>query len=71
MGAPYTFLNHYVTVTPRGVSHDQLSGCLDFTGPWVAYDIDLGPDIEVSIFPTYATKSYTLTPLGIRMRIII
>jgi porin len=32
--------------------------------------IELGPDIEVSIHPTYATKAYTATLLGTRMRII-
>ena len=37
-GATYTFLNQYATVTPGGVRHDQLSGRLDFTGAWVAYD---------------------------------
>ena len=37
-GATYTFLNQYATVTPSGVRHDQLSGRLDFTGAWVAYD---------------------------------
>ena len=37
-GATYTFLNQYATVTPGGVRHDQLSGRLDFTGAWVAYE---------------------------------
>ena len=37
-GATYTFLNQYATVTPGGLRHDQLSGRLDFTGAWVAYD---------------------------------
>jgi porin len=37
-GATYTFLNQYATITPDGVRHNQLSGCLDFTGAWVAYD---------------------------------
>jgi porin len=32
--------------------------------------IDLGPDLEVSIHPTYATKLYTTTLLSMRMRII-
>ena len=32
--------------------------------------VDLGPDIEVSIHPTYAAKAYTTTLLGARMRII-
>lgn len=32
--------------------------------------IDLGPDLEVSNHPTYATKAYTTALLGIRMRII-
>lgn len=33
-------------------------------------NMDFGPDIEVSIHPTYATKAYTTTLLGARMRII-
>jgi len=32
--------------------------------------VDLGPDLEVSIHPTYATRDYTTTLLGARMRII-
>jgi len=32
--------------------------------------VDLGPDIEVSIHPTYAARAYTTTLLGARMRII-
>ena len=30
----------------------------------------IGPDIEVSIHPTYAPKAYTTTLLGARMEII-
>ncbi len=37
-GATYTFLNQYATITPDGVRHNQLSGRLDFTGAWTAYD---------------------------------
>ena len=32
--------------------------------------VELGPDLEVSIHPMYATKTYTTTLLGARMRII-
>ena len=32
--------------------------------------VELGPDLEVSIHPTYATRAYTTTLLGTRMRII-
>jgi porin len=32
--------------------------------------VEVGPDLEVSIHPTYATKAYTTTLLGARMRII-
>ena len=32
--------------------------------------VEVGPDVEVSIHPTYATKAYTTTLLGARMRII-
>jgi len=37
LGATYTFLDQYATVTPDGVRHDQISGRLDFTGAWIAY----------------------------------
>ena len=32
--------------------------------------VEVGPDLEVSIHPTYATRAYTTTLLGARMRII-
>jgi porin len=32
--------------------------------------IEVGPDVEVSIHPTYAAKAYTTTLLGARMRLI-
>ena len=32
--------------------------------------LELGPDIEVSIHPTYAARAYTTTLLGARMRVI-
>jgi len=32
--------------------------------------VDIGPDVEVSIHPTYATRAYTTTLLGARMRVI-
>jgi porin len=31
--------------------------------------VEVGPDVEVSIHPTYATRAYTTTLLGARMRI--
>jgi porin len=37
VGATYTFLNQYATITPDGVRHDQLSGRLDFTGALAVY----------------------------------
>src|SRR5579862_2265659 len=38
-GATYTFLNQYATIVPDGTPrHNQLSGRLDFTGAWSAYD---------------------------------
>lgn len=40
LGATYTFLNQYATITPESVRHNQLSGCLDFTGAWSAYEHD-------------------------------
>jgi porin len=32
--------------------------------------MNIGPDLEVSIHPTYATKRYSTTLLGARMEII-
>jgi porin len=32
--------------------------------------LEIGPDVEVSIHPTYAVRAYTTTLLGVRMRII-
>jgi len=32
--------------------------------------VNIGPDLEVSIHPTYATKAYTTVLLGARMEII-
>jgi porin len=32
--------------------------------------VEVGPDVEVSVHPTDATKAYTKTLLGARMRII-
>jgi porin len=38
VGATYTFLNQYATITPDATRHNQFSGRLDFTGAWAAYD---------------------------------
>jgi porin len=38
LGATYTFLNQYATVTPDSVRHDQLSGRLDLSGNLIVYD---------------------------------
>lgn len=38
LGATYTFLNQYATITPDSVRHNQGSGRLDFTGAWSAYE---------------------------------
>jgi porin len=35
----------------------------------LTHSVELGPDVEVSIHPTYATKAYTTTLLSARMRI--
>jgi porin len=32
--------------------------------------VDLGPDLEVSMHPTFASKAYTTALLGMRMRIM-
>lgn len=36
----------------------------------ITQSVDLGPDLEVSIHPTYASKAYTTTLLSASMRII-
>jgi porin len=33
--------------------------------------VEVGPDLEVSIHPTFAPKAYVTALLGARMRIII
>lgn len=40
LGATYTFLNQYATITPDSVRHNQGSGRLDLTGAWIAYAHD-------------------------------
>lgn len=37
-GATYTFLGEYATSVPDAFRHEQVSGRLDFTGAWKAYD---------------------------------
>jgi len=37
VGATYTFLNQYATITPDELRHDQFSGRLDFTGALAVY----------------------------------
>jgi porin len=41
-----------------------------FYRPRLTQSMDLGPDIEVSIHPTYAARPYSTTLLGARTRII-
>lgn len=36
--ATYTFLDQYATITPGTIRHNQLSGRLDYTVAWSAYD---------------------------------
>jgi porin len=36
----------------------------------LTHSVEIGPDIEVSIHPTYANKAYTTTLLGARMRLM-
>jgi porin len=38
LNATYTFLNQYATITPGTIRHNQLSGRLDYTVAWSAYD---------------------------------
>ena len=44
--------------------------CESFYRLRLTQSVELGPDIEVSIHPTYSTRAYTTTLLGARMRII-
>lgn len=63
-------LPHRPAVTPLIWTAVHESVIESFYRPRLTQSIDLGPNVEVSIHPTYATRAYTATLLSRRMRII-
>jgi porin len=53
----------------RGAKHHE-SVIETFYRLRLTKSVDLGPDLEISNHPTYASKAYTTALLGMRMRII-
>jgi porin len=56
------------TVANQGKHHESVVE--SFYRLRLTQSINIGPDLEVSIHPSYATKEYTTTLLGLRMQII-
>jgi porin len=56
---------------PNTTAHHHESVIESFYRLRLTKSVDLGPDLEVSIHPTNASKTYTTTLLGMRMRIIL
>ena len=56
------------SIATHGKHHENLFE--SFYRLRLTQSVNIGPDIEVSIHPTYATKAYTTTLLGARMEII-
>ena len=73
-------------VRPFGRRGDMFAAAFNYTAPThgkhhesafetfyrlrLTQSVEVGPDLQVSIHPTYATKAYTTALLGARMRII-
>jgi porin len=55
---------------PNGPARHHESVFESFYRLRLTQSVEVGPDIEVSIHPTYATRAYTTTLLSARMRII-
>jgi len=55
---------------PNAPAKHHESVCESFYRLRLTRSLELGPDIEVSIHPTYAARAYTTVLLGARMRII-
>ena len=58
----------YSESNPPGKHHESVFE--SFYRLRLTQSVEVGPDIEVSIHPTYAAKTYTTTLLGARMRLI-
>ncbi len=58
----------YTEPSPGGKHHESIFET--FYRLRLAQSINIGPDLEVSIHPTYAPKAYTTVLLGARMEII-
>ena len=58
----------YTEPSPSGKHHESIFET--FYRLRATQSINIGPDLEVSIHPTYAVKAYTTTLLGARMEII-
>ena len=56
---------------PNTLAHHHEGLIESFYRLRLTQSVDLGPDIEVAIHPTYASKTYTPVLLGLRMRIIL
>jgi len=56
---------------PNIAAHHHESVIESFYRLRLTQSVDLGPDLEVSIHPTNASKTYTSALLGLRMRIIL
>jgi porin len=59
---------NYTVPNPPGKHHESVFE--SFYRLRLTQSIAIGPDLEVSIHPTYANKAYTTTLLGTRMEII-
>jgi porin len=59
---------NYTEPSTNGKHHEGLFE--SFYRVRVTQSMELGPDVEVSIHPTYSAKAYTTTLLGARMRIL-
>jgi porin len=59
---------NYSEPNRAGKHHESV--CESFYRIRLTQRVRIGPDLEVSIHPTYATKTYTSTLLGARMEII-
>jgi porin len=59
---------NYSEPSRAGKHHESV--CESFYRIRLTQRVRIGPDLEVSIHPTYATKTYTSTLLGARMEII-
>src|SRR5262249_22663371 len=59
---------NYTEPNPPGKHHESVFE--SFYRLRLTHSIAIGPDLEVSVHPTYANKAYTTVLLGTRMEII-